>query len=138
MDNEWKNSLRERFSDYSVPEPEGLWEGIEQGMAEKSRRKLLPVWLVSGAAVAAAVALVVFLHPDKKVESPVPFDVASHNTVVSDVIPDTSVPSLPLTRPSRMPSIKSFLVRKSLSFHQLRFMALSSIRMASRLLVSQY
>ena len=92
MDNEWKNSLRERFSDYSVPEPEGLWEGIEQGMAEKKRRKLLPVWLVSGAAVAAAVALVVFLHPDKKVESPVPFDVASHNTVVSDVIPDTSVP----------------------------------------------
>ena len=92
MDKEWKNSLRERFSDYSVPEPEGLWEGIEQGMAEKKRRKLLPVWLVSGAAVAAAVALVVFLHPDKKVESPAPFDVASHNTVVSDVIPDTSVP----------------------------------------------
>ena len=92
MDNEWKNSLRERFSDYSAPEPEGLWEGIEQGMAEKSRRKLLPVWLVSGAAVAAAVALVVFLHPDKKEESPVAFDVVSHNTVVSDVIPDTSVP----------------------------------------------
>ena len=37
MDNEWKNSLRERFSDYASPEPEGLWEGIEQGMAGKPR-----------------------------------------------------------------------------------------------------
>jgi len=50
MDNEWKNSLRERFSDYSAPEPEGLWEGIEQGMAGKSRRKMLPVWLGTGLA----------------------------------------------------------------------------------------
>ena len=40
MDNEWKNSLRERFSDYSAPEPEGLWEGIEQGIAGKPRRKI--------------------------------------------------------------------------------------------------
>ena len=70
MDNEWKNSLRERFSDYSAPEPEGLWEGIEQGIAGKPRRKMLPVWLVSGAAVAAAVTLVVFLHPGKSSVQP--------------------------------------------------------------------
>ena len=71
MDNEWINSLRERFSDYSAPEPEGLWEGIEQGIAGKPRRKMLPVWLVSGAAVAAAVALVVFLRPGKTADTPV-------------------------------------------------------------------
>ena len=65
MDNEWKNSLRERFSDYAAPEPEGLWEGIEQGIAGKPRRKMLPVWLGTGLAAAAAVALAVFLHPDK-------------------------------------------------------------------------
>ena len=70
MDNEWKNSLRERFSDYASPEPEGLWEGIEQGMAGKPRRKMLPVWIVSGLAAAAAVALVVFLHPEKTLERP--------------------------------------------------------------------
>ena len=70
MDNEWKNSLRERFSDYSAPEPEGLWEGIEQGLAEKKRRKMLPVWLVTGLAAAAAVALVVFL-PTRKGDTPV-------------------------------------------------------------------
>ena len=86
MDNEWKNSLRERFSDYSAPEPEGLWEGIEQGLAEKKRRKMLPVWLVTGLAAAAAVALVVFLRPDKTVETPVD----SIERYVQDLTPDTS------------------------------------------------
>ena len=70
MDNEWKKSLRERFSDYASPEPEGLWEGIEQGMAGKPRRKMLPVWIASGLAAAAAVALVVFLHPEKTLQTP--------------------------------------------------------------------
>jgi hypothetical protein len=69
MDNEWKKSLRERFSDYASPEPEGLWEGIEQGMAGKPRRKMLPVWIASGLAAAAAVALVVFLHPEKTLDT---------------------------------------------------------------------
>ena len=86
MDNEWKNSLRERFSDYSVPEPEGLWEGIEQGIAGKKRRKLLPVWLVTGLAAAAAVALVVFLRPEKAVETPVD----TVERYVQDLTPDTS------------------------------------------------
>ena len=86
MDNEWKNSLRERFSDYSAPEPEGLWEGIEQGLAEKKRRKMLPVWLVTGLAAAAAVALVVFLRPAKTVETPVD----SIERYVQDLTPDTS------------------------------------------------
>ena len=70
MDNEWKNSLRERFSDYASPEPEGLWEGIEQGMAGKPRRRMLPVWIVTGMAAAAAVALGVFLHPEKMLQAP--------------------------------------------------------------------
>ena len=86
MDNEWKNSLRERFSDYSAPEPEGLWDGIEQGLAEKKRRKMLPVWLVTGLAAAAAVALVVFLRPAKTVETPVD----SIERYVQDLTPDTS------------------------------------------------
>ena len=44
MDNAWKDKLRERFSDYSSPEPEGLWEGIEQGLSGKKRNRLAPVW----------------------------------------------------------------------------------------------
>ena len=70
MDNEWKNSLRERFSDYSDPEPEGLWEGIEQGLAEKPRRKMLREWLAWGATVAAALALAVSLNPGKAPKQP--------------------------------------------------------------------
>ena len=48
---------------YAVTEPEGLWEGIEQGMDGKRRRSLLPVWLFTGVAAAAAVALVLFIRP---------------------------------------------------------------------------
>ena len=89
MDNEWKNSLRERFSDYSAPEPEGLWEGIEQGISEKPRRKMLPVWLVSGAAVAAAVALVVFLHPEKTLERPL---LQERDKQAESVLADVALP----------------------------------------------
>lgn len=63
MDNEWNKRLLDRFSDYAVTEPEGLWEGIEQGMDGKRRRSLLPVWLFTGVAAAAAVALVLFIRP---------------------------------------------------------------------------
>ena len=88
MDNEWKKSLRERFSDYASPEPEGLWEGIEQGMAGKPRRKMLPVWIVSGLAAAAAVALGVFLHPEKTLETP---DLQKQATLAESVQADAPV-----------------------------------------------
>ena len=88
MDNEWKNSLRERFSDYASPEPEGLWEGIEQGIAGKPRRKMLPVWIVSGLAAAAAVALGVFLHPEKTLETP---DLQKQATLAESVQADAAM-----------------------------------------------
>ena len=111
MDNEWKNSLRERFSDYAAPEPEGLWEGIEQGIAGKSRSKMLPVWLVSGAAVAAAVALVVFLHPEKALESP---DLQKQGTLAESVqadiagdVPVAEPVEAPVAQPVEAPVSKS-------------------------------
>ena len=98
MDNEWKNSLRERFSDYAAPEPEGLWEGIEQGIAGKPRRKMLPVWLGTGLAAAAAVALVVFLHPDKTTE---PLLLQDQARYAESVPADTAATSFPApTSPS--------------------------------------
>ena len=103
MDNEWKNSLRERFSDYAAPEPEGLWEGIEQGIAGKPRSKMLPVWLVSGAAVAAAVALVVFLHPEKALESP---DLQKQGTLAESVQADVAE-DVPVAEPVEAPVAKS-------------------------------
>ena len=112
MDNEWKNSLRERFSDYASPEPEGLWEGIEQGMAGKPRRKMLPVWIVSGLAAAAAVALGVFLHPEKTLETP---DLQKQATLAESVQAEpvvvdtaaTSSPALTTTSSPAAPASKS-------------------------------
>ena len=102
MDNEWKNSLRERFSDYASPEPEGLWEGIEQGIAGKPRRKMLPVWIASGLAAAAAVALVVFLHPEKTLETPgLQKQATLAQSVAEPAVVDTTATSSPApTTPS--------------------------------------
>ena len=106
MDNAWKDKLRERFSDYSVPEPEGLWEGIEQGIAGKKRRKAIPVWwLTGGLAAAAAVALAVLLPPlkEQSVNEPVP--------VLADAV--KTDPALPEqeTVPEVLPERKTAVVR---------------------------
>ena len=101
MDNEWKNNLRERFSDYASPEPEGLWEGIEQGMAGKPRRKMLPVWIVSGLAAAAAVALGVFLHPEEMLQTPDQEKQAPMaQSVAEPAVVDTAATSSPSQTPS--------------------------------------
>ena len=89
MDNAWKDKLRKRFSDFSVPEPEGLWEGIEQGLSGKKRNRLAPVWwTASGLAAAAVVALTVFLHPEKKITAPL--SLPEPDLTVSVVPADTS------------------------------------------------
>ena len=125
MDNEWKNSLRERFSDYASPEPEGLWEGIEQGMAGKPRRKMLPVWIASGLAAAAAVALVVFLHPEKTLETPglqkqATMADASVASVAESVVVDTAATSSPALTTTSSPAatgdLKAVPVSKSVPF----------------------
>ena len=122
MDNEWKNSLRERFSDYASPEPEGLWEGIEQGMAGKSRRKMLPVWIASGLAAAAAVALVVFLHPEKTLQAP---DLQKQATLAESVqaepaVVDTAATSSPASTTPSSPAatgdLKAVPASKSVPF----------------------
>ena len=122
MDNEWKNSLRERFSDYASPEPEGLWEGIEQGMAGKPRRKMLPVWIASGLAAAAAVALGVFLHPEKTLETP---DLQKQATLAESVqaepvVVDTSATSSPAltitSSPAATGDLKAVPASKSVPF----------------------
>ena len=94
MDNAWKDKLRERFSDYSVPEPDGLWEGIEQGMAGKPRRKVIPVWWLTGgiaAAAAAAVALVILLPPSMEKQAPVePVSVLADAREAEPLTPETA------------------------------------------------
>ncbi len=143
MDNEWKNSLRERFSDYSVPEPEGLWEGIEQGIAGKKRRKLLPVWLVTGLAAAAAVALVVFLRPEKTIETPVD----TVERYVQDLTPDTPAPdastssasedSLPVAEPATVKSVSIESVAELVEATETELVEATETRPASFAVVSR-
>ena len=125
MDNEWKKSLRERFSDYASPEPEGLWEGIEQGISGKPRRKMLPVWIASGLAAAAAVALVVFLHPEKTLETPdlqkqATMADASVASVAESVVVDTPATSSPALTTTSSPAatgdLKAVPASKSVPF----------------------
>ena len=122
MDNEWKKSLRERFSDYASPELEGLWEGIEQGIAGKPRRKMLPVWIASGLAAAAAVALVVFLHPENALLTP---DLQKQATLAESVqaepaVVDTAATSSPASTTPSSPAatgdLKAAPASKSVPF----------------------
>lgn len=59
MAEDWLNKIRESQADFSEPEPEGLWEGIEAGLAAVSRRRTVRWWWA--ALPAAAVAALVLL-----------------------------------------------------------------------------
>ena len=58
---------------------------------------MLPVWIFSGLAAAAAVALVVFLHPEKTQETPAPLaeSVRADAPVAEPVVADTTATSSP-------------------------------------------
>lgn len=86
MDNKWKEQLKERFSDYTLPEPEGLWEGIEKSLPPQRRRIVPFVWWGS-AAVAAAVAAVVLLHPFRTHSVLGPVTAEALETLPADVPP---------------------------------------------------
>lgn len=62
MSKDWKNSIRDTFEGYQMPEPEGLWEGVESGLPQKTSwavRK--PLFWISGAVSAAAVLAAVLV-----------------------------------------------------------------------------
>lgn len=59
MAEDWLNKIRESQTDFSEPEPEGLWAGIEAGLAAVSRRRTVRWWWA--ALPAAAVAALVLL-----------------------------------------------------------------------------
>lgn len=74
MKNKWQDKLRNSLEAYEGPVPEGLWEGINAGMAGKFkanlRRKAL-VWTLLSMASAAALVLYVLpreVHEIKRVE----------------------------------------------------------------------
>lgn len=60
MAEDWLNKIRESQADFSEQEPEGLWAGIEAGLAAVSRRRTVRWWWAALPAAAVA-ALVLFL-----------------------------------------------------------------------------
>lgn len=95
MSELWKKKLQEEFESFTVPEPEGLWEGISEAMGKEERRKrILPIWWWSGgiAAAAAAVAalFIVFRGPASTLSSGSGDQIALVDTPTV-TIPDDSI-----------------------------------------------
>lgn len=100
MAEDWLNKIRESQADFSEPEPEGLWAGIEAGLAAVSRRRTVRWWWAALPAAAVA-ALVLFLSvPGHRDASDVPLMTSAIAELKStaepfDVVPQNVESSVP-------------------------------------------
>ena len=101
MAEDWLNKIRESQANFSEPEPDGLWEGIEAGLAAVSRRRTVRWWWAALPAAAVA-ALVLFLSvPGHRDASDAPLRTSGISGLKSttepfDVVPrevESSVPA---------------------------------------------
>ena len=100
MAEDWLNKIRESQTDFSEPEPEGLWAGIEAELAAVSRRRTVRWWWAALPAAAVA-ALVLFLSvPGHRDASDVPLMTSTVAELKStaepfDVVPQNVESSVP-------------------------------------------
>lgn len=100
MAEDWLNKIRESQADFSEPEPEGLWAGIEAGLAALSRRRTVRWWWAALPAAAVA-ALVLFLSvPGHRDASDAPLMTSAvaelkSTTEPFDVVPQNVESSVP-------------------------------------------
>ena len=100
MAEDWLNKIRESQADFSEPEPEGLWAGIESGLAAVSRRRTVRWWWAALPAAAVA-ALVLFLSvPGHRDASDAPLMTSAvaelkSTTEPFDVVPQNVESSVP-------------------------------------------
>lgn len=100
MAEDWLNKIRESQADFSEPEPEGLWAGIEAGLAAVSRRRTVRWWWAALPAAAVA-ALVLFLSvPGHRDASDAPLMTSAvaelkSTTEPFDVVPQNVESSVP-------------------------------------------
>lgn len=100
MAEDWLNKIRESQADFSEPEPEGLWAGIESGLAAVSRRRTVRWWWAALPAAAVA-ALVLFLSvPGHRDASDAPLITSAvaelkSTTEPFDVVPQNVESSVP-------------------------------------------
>lgn len=100
MAEDWLNKIRESQTNFSEPEPEGLWAGIEAGLAAVSRRRTVRWWWAALPAAAVA-ALVLFLSvPGHRDASDAPLMTSAvaelkSTTEPFDVVPQNVESSVP-------------------------------------------
>lgn len=100
MAEDWLNKIRESQADFSEQEPEGLWAGIESGLAAVSRRRTVRWWWAALPAAAVA-ALVLFLSvPGHRDASDAPLMTSAvaelkSTTEPFDVVPQNVESSVP-------------------------------------------
>lgn len=100
MAEDWLNKIRESQADFSEQEPEGLWAGIEAGLAAVSRRRTVRWWWAALPAAAVA-ALVLFLSvPGHRDASDAPLMTSAvaelkSTTEPFDVVPQNVESSVP-------------------------------------------
>lgn len=100
MAEDWLNKIRESQADFSEPEPEGLWAGIESGLAAVSRRRTVRWWWAALPAAAVAVLVLFLSVPGHRDASDAPLMTSAvaelkSTTESFDVVPQNFESSVP-------------------------------------------
>lgn len=100
MAEDWLNKIRESQTDFSEPEPEGLWAGIEAGLAAVSRRRTVRWWWAALPAAAVAVLVLFLSVPGYRDASDAPLMTSAvaelkSTTEPFDVVPQNFESSVP-------------------------------------------
>lgn len=100
MAEDWLNKIRESQADFSEPEPEGLWAGIESGLAAVSRRRTVRWWWAALPAAAVAVLVLFLSVPGHRDASDAPLMTSAvaelkSTTEPFDVVPQNFESSVP-------------------------------------------
>lgn len=100
MAEDWLNKIRESQADFSEPEPEGLWAGIESGLAAVSRRRTVRWWWAALPAAAVAVLVLFLSVPGHRDASDAPLMTSAvaelkSTTEPFDVVPQNVESSVP-------------------------------------------
>lgn len=96
MKTNWQKDIHDRLGSYEKDAPEGLWEGISQGMPKLNdggmlthkpqRKAVFRMWRVAGVAAAASVALVIgysFLGNDVQDNINIPTNTTKHPNMLA-------------------------------------------------------
>lgn len=114
MDNKnWTDQLPDLLQEFQESAPEGLWDAVQSGLAQRRRQRV--AWWISGAvAAAAAVVLAVFLWPAAPSVTLVPGEeqvaqATPETVVLPETVPEMpeapAAPETPVTKSAARPAV---------------------------------